>query len=388
MVQDTITVRFETKSQDVGNELRRIVSSVEGVDVVRPEDRDPVDLLILELGVDHKKDFQLVESLLNLGTVGEVFLTSGRSDPAILVQSIRAGVKEFFVQPINGDEIKQALLRLRKRRNKPNGQHVLKRGKIIDVVGAKGGVGSTTVAVNLADSLARAEGSPSVALIDMNLLFGEVPLFLDLESTYHWGEIARSINRLDATFLMSILSVHSSGLYVLPSPGYLNGADVGNPKTIQRLLGLMRTMFDFVVIDGGQHLDEVSLKIFEFSDTVLFVTVLSLPCLANVSRLLKSFYGLGHSPEKAEVVVNRYLKSPDVSLDEAEESIKKKILRAIPNDYRTTMSAINQGKTLWQVAPRSPIVRSVRQLASTLAEIEEKAVKRGGLLGSFFNGAK
>jgi pilus assembly protein CpaE len=312
-----------------------------------------------------------------------VFLTSGNSDPAVLVQSIRAGAKEFFVQPIDAEEVKQALLRLKERRRRPSGQQVVRRGKIVDVVGAKGGVGTTTIAVNLAASLTRIEDSPSVALVDMNLLFGEVPLFLDIESTYHWGEISRNIDRLDATFLMSILSSHSSGVYVLPSPAQLNGSDaVATPETAQRLLGLMRSMFDFIVIDGGQHLNDACLRIFELSDTVLFLSVLSLPCLANLNRLLKSFYGLGHSPEKAVVVVNRYLKNPDVPL----EDINKKIRRTIPNDYRTTMSAINQGKTLWEVAPRTPITRSIQELALTLARKEGNEEKKRGLLGSLFKG--
>lgn len=387
MPQDRITVRPELKNREVKNELVRIISSIEGFHVLGPEDRNPVDLLIFELGTDLEKDFQLIQSLLSLGTVGEVFLTSGNSDPAVLVQSIRAGAKEFFVQPIDGEEVKQALLRLKERRRRPSGQQVVRRGKIVDVVGAKGGVGTTTIAVNLAASLARTETSPSVALVDMNLLFGEVPLFLDIESTYHWGEISRNIDRLDATFLMSILSSHSSGVYVLPSPAQLNGSDaVATPETTQRLLGLMRSMFDFIVIDGGQHLNDACLRIFELSDTVLFLSVLSLPCLANLNRLLKSFYGLGHSSEKAAVVVSRYLKNPDVPLKDAEESINRKICRIIPNDYRTTMSAINQGKTLWEVAPRTPITRSIQELACTLARKEGNEERKRGLLGSLFKG--
>jgi len=388
MSQDMVTVKLEIKSHDVSNDLRRIVSSAEGFDVLRPDSPEPADLLILELGTDPGRDFESVQSLLNLGTVREVFLTSGNSDPSVLVQSMRVGAKEFFLRPINGEEVKQALLRFKARRSMPPGEKVAKTGRIVDVVGAKGGVGTTTIAVNLAASLARTEGSSSVALLDMNLLFGEVPLLLDIKSAHHWGEIARNIDRLDATFLMSILSTHSSGLYVLPSPSYLNGSDVANPETIQRLLSQMRSMFDFIIIDGGQHLDDASLRIFELSDVILLISVLTLPCLANVYRLLKSFYGLGHSQEKTAVVINRYLKNPDVSLEDAEESINKRILKRIPNDYRTTISAINQGKTLLQVAPNSPVARSIRELAKSLAQKEEEKEKRSDLLSSLFNGTR
>jgi pilus assembly protein CpaE len=145
-------------------------------------------------------------------------------------------------------------------------------------------------------------------------------------------------------------------------------------------------MFDFIVIDGGNQLDDTCLESFEVSDTVLFVSVLTLPCLANMNRLLKAFHGQGHAPEKAMVVVNRYLKNPDVSLREAEKSIHKEISRTIPNDYRMTMSAINRGKTLVEVAPRHPITRSMQALAAALVEKEKNEEKKTGLFGSLFNG--
>jgi pilus assembly protein CpaE len=202
--------------------------------------------------------------------------------------------------------------------------------------------------------------------MDMNLLFGEIPLFLDIEPTYHWSEIAKNISRLDATFLMSILSKHPSGLYLLPSASQLDGHTVATPEIIERLLHVMQTVFDFVVIDGGQNLDDIALKIFEMSNTVLLISVLSLPCLANVNRLLKSLYGLGYPLDKSEVVINRYLKNPEISLKDAEGSINKKICKAIPNDYRTTMSAINQGKPLCEVAPKKPVTKGILELADTL----------------------
>ena len=194
MPPDTISVKLEIKNQKVREEFLEVISSVEGFQVVqRSYDPAHVDLLIFEIGSDLEKEFQLIHSLQGLGTVGEVFLTSPHSDPAVLVQAIRTGAKEFFSQPINREEVRQALERFEERRGKSKGQSNAKKGLIINVTGAKGGVGTTTIAVNLAVSLAKAKSLQSVALIDMNLLFGETPLFLDIEPTYHWGEIAKNI---------------------------------------------------------------------------------------------------------------------------------------------------------------------------------------------------
>jgi pilus assembly protein CpaE len=377
MPLDTIAVKLEIKNRDVRKELEDVISSVKGFQIVQGSD-DPThaDLLIFEIGSDLEKEFQLIHSLQRLGTVGEVFLTSRHSDPAVLVQAIRTGAKEFFSQPINPEEVRQALARFEERRGKSKGHENTRKGHIIDVIGAKGGVGTTTVAVNLAVSLAKAEKFQSVALVDMNLLFGETPLFLDIEPTYHWSEITKNISRLDDTFLMSILSKHSSGVYLLPSASQLDGHNVATPEIMERVLRLMQTVFDFIVIDGGQHLDDISLKIFEMSDTVLLISVLSLPCLANVNRFLKSLYGLGYPLDENEVIINRYLKNPEISLKDAEDSINKRIFRAIPNDYRTTMSAINQGKPLCEVAPKKPVTKGIRELAAALTQRERNKGKK------------
>jgi pilus assembly protein CpaE len=377
MPLDTIAVKLEIKNRDVRKELEDVISSVKGFQIVQGSD-DPThaDLLIFEIGSDLEKEFQLIHSLQRLGTVGEVFLTSRHSDPAVLVQAIRTGAKEFFSQPINPEEVRQALARFEERRGKSKGHENTRKGHIIDVIGAKGGVGTTTVAVNLAVSLAKAENFQSVALVDMNLLFGETPLFLDIEPTYHWSEITKNISRLDDTFLMSILSKHSSGVYLLPSASQLDGHNVATPEIMERVLRLMQTVFDFIVIDGGQHLDDISLKIFEMSDTVLLISVLSLPCLANVNRFLKSLYGLGYPLDENEVIINRYLKNPEISLKDAEDSINKRIFRAIPNDYRTTMSAINQGKPLCEVAPKKPVTKGIRELAAALTQRERNKGKK------------
>jgi pilus assembly protein CpaE len=236
------------------------------------------------------------------------------------------------------------------------------------------------MAVNLATSLVESSPSPRVALIDMNLLFGEIPIFLNIESSFDWGGVARDISRLDPTFLMSILSKHASGVYVLPSPTGLDGVNVATPEIIEKILGLMRSVFDFIVIDGGQAIDDISLKILEMSDTVLLIGILSLPCLTNVKRLLWIFQKLGYPLlENIKIIINRHTDRKSViPPEEAEKSINQKIFWFVPNDYPTTMSAINQGKTLSAVAPTAEVSKNLKSLASVFlegqGELKEKTI--------------
>src|SRR3990172_1121339 len=380
-MDENIIVRFELKQPKVKETLEEVIASMEGFDLQEEGSSLSSDLLILEIGEDLEKEFLLIQKIQDSGIAREIFLTSPRLEPHLLIQALRAGAKEFFPQPIQQEEVKAAFLKFKERKEKVKSEVEKKtRGKIIDVIGSKGGVGNTTMAVNLATSLVESSPSPRVALIDMNLLFGEIPIFLNIESFFNWGEVARNISRLDPTYLMSILSKHASGVYVLPSPTGLDGVNVATPEIIEKILGLMRNVFDFIVIDGGQALDDISLKILEMSDTVLLIGILSLPCLTNVKRLLWIFQKLGYPlQDNIKIIVNRHTdKKSVIPPEEAEKSINQKIFWFVPNDYPTTMSAINQGKTLSAVAPTAEVSKNLRSLASVFlegeGELKEKSI--------------
>ncbi len=370
MAESTISIRLEVKSQKVREDLEGAISSTKGFRLQKPEGALSCDVLILEIGNNNHlvKEFELIRSIQTSGSVREVFLTSSRLEPDLLIQALRAGAKEFFPQPIRKEEVENALLKLRERKvveGLDKGKK--KKGKIINIIGSKGGVGTTTIAVNLAINLKESKESLSVALIDMNLIFGEVPVFLNIDSAFNWGEVARNISRLDVTYLMSVLSKHSSGVYVLPSPTGLDGVNAATPAIIEKLLNEMLEVFDFVIVDGGQSFDDSSLKMLEMSDSVLLVGTLSLPCLTNMRRLLWTFKKLGYpSDERIRIIINRYHKKSDVSSKEAEETINKKISWLVPNDYSTTMSAINRGKSLSSAAPDQEISKNLRKMAQSL----------------------
>jgi pilus assembly protein CpaE len=374
MPEKNIAVKIQTKNEKIREELKEVILSVEGFHL-HNDSPLPCDLLILEIGDDPKKDFQNMNTLQTSGGVKEVFLTSSRTEPGLLLQALRAGAKEFFPQPINREEVRDAFLKLKALREGAVAGRP--KGKIIDVIGSKGGVGTTTVAVNLAASLQGLSSFPSVALIDMNLLFGEVPIFLNVEPIFNWGEMARNISRVDSTYLKSSLSRHPSGISVLCSPPSLDGVHTAAPLVIEKLLNLMQSIFDFVVIDSGQNLDNISHKILEKCDLLFLVSVLSLPGLINIKKLQNTFRNLGYPREEnIKIIINRYHKKSPISLKEAEQSIDKNIFWLIPNDYPTTMSAINQGKALSAVAHEAEISQNFRDLAGSFSDNGGRKEKR------------
>ena len=377
MLMNSFTIKLEIKNKGARNLLESIVRSFDGLQIQDANDSQHVNLLIYEIGTNADESFNHVESLLHANDVDEVFLTSAQADQELLMQAIRTGVKEFLIQPLNEEEVREALERFKQRQEKSKTVVSIKPGHIINVIGAKGGVGTTTVAVNLAASLAEKKGVKSVALVDMNMLFGEVPLFLEIKPKHDLSEITKQVSRLDNTFLMNALSKSSAGVYVLPSPRHFDHHDTLDPKVMDRILELMSRLFDFVIIDGGHPLNPMFLKLLAASDTVLLTAVLTLPCLSNIDKLLRSLINLGYPVDKLiKVVMNRYIKSSEISLQDAENGISKKIFWTIPNDYRTTLTAINQGKALSQIAKNASITKSFKDLADCIAAGELTTEKK------------
>lgn len=368
MAENNISVRLNLKNPQLKAQFKKNLRSASGFTIQERRLKDQCDLIIFEVASEIDKEFQLVREMLNSGEVGEVFFVSDHADQAVLRKAIRVGAREFFSQPIADEEIVEALEKLKEKKMLGVTKDSLKIGKIINVIGSKGGVGVTTVAVNLAVSLAQKKSIQSVALIDMNMLFGDIPLFLNMEPKYNWSDITKNITRLDTTFLNSILSTDFSGICVIPSPSYLRKQKLANPDIIKRLFNVMKKRFGYIIIDGGQSLDNISLKIFEMSDMVLLVTVLNLSCLANTHKLLKTFDDLGFPSEKnIKIIANRFLKISDISIKNAEVSLEKKISWTITNDYKTTVTALNKGKALAQFAPRKEITKNFRKLAAELS---------------------
>lgn len=348
------------------------------------------DLLVREIHPERgEPELAAVSELLGRRKDLEVFLTADAYDATVLMQLMRQGVREFFPMPVSPEDVRMALWRFKERRRGLEGQRSTRQGRIINVFGAKGGVGTTTIAVNLAAAFLGHKEGASVALVDMNLPFGEAQLFLDLVPKYHWGEVLTNIGRLDTTYLMSVMSRHPSGLYLLPPPSRLDDLQMATPDNISKLLEVLRQLFDTVVIDLGMYLDEITLKVMDISDAILLVCVQNLACLANVRRFLDNIrqteFGL---EEKLKIVINRHLEESDLVVEDMEKALGQSVFWQIPNDYRTTLSAINQGKTLLETAPKAPVTKSLFELARALVPFDE-AKGRKGLFGlKLFGGHK
>lgn len=377
------TVRLAIHSLNVRDSIQSILSELGGFALQEAPQATNVDVLVLEIGNDPRTELETMHALLAEGAVGTLFITSANVTPEILLSALRTGAKEFFQQPIIEREVREAFAKIRQQTSQSTPlRSTLPPGKIYSVLGAKGGVGTTTFAVNLATTLQSMDSDKSVALIDLNRLVGEVPIFLDLTSEINWEEIGKNINRLDAAYLKSALVRHSSGVYVMPAPVWVETASTLPPDFLLQILRIMRESFSFIVIDMGMVVDQESFRILERSETIFLIATLSLPCMINVKRIKDSLQNAGRiDANKIQVVANRYEKKSQINLAEAARITGAEINATLPNDYGLTMTAINNGKTLAEMNKTAAVTKAYHELAATLTEPVATKKRRWRLFG-------
>jgi pilus assembly protein CpaE len=360
-----ISVQFRIRSPKVAGDLKKIVSSLDGFYLKESESLQTGDLLIFEMGNNPQEDIRSLYALSRSGKIKEIFLISSSWDPEILNQARKAGAKKIFVQPFKKEEIIAALLgyQNKKSRASPSPKYQ-KFGKIIFVLGCKGGVGTTTVSLNLAASLAHLDKSRSVLLTDLSAPFGDMPLLLNLGHLPDWAQVMKNLPRINLNNLKTVLGKHPSGFYVLPSPPGLEGVE-NHLEAVEEVLSLMEKTFEFLVVDGGKSTRELSSKVFSMADAVLLITNLSHPCMENVKRLFPFFRELGpYREDKVRIVVNRYARNSPISTEDAEKEWKSHVFWTIPNDYAAVMEAAKQGKTLVEMGKEKEIRKSFLKLAA------------------------
>jgi pilus assembly protein CpaE len=340
---------------------------------------DP-EVAIVSLDTDPEKGLNLVRQLSNAAPGCSLVVVSSSTDGELILGAMRSGAKEYVTAPVRAEELVAALERVNQQRS---GRGIGRsRGcRLIAVTGSGGGVGATSIAVNLGCALA-ADESNSVALIDLDVALGDADVFLDTIPDYTLADVAQNISRLDFTLLKRSLTKHASGLYLLPRPVQLQESQAITSEDLQRVIGLLKATYSHVIIDLSKSftpLDQLALREAEF---VFLVTQLDLPCLRNVVRLMMSFAEIEGLKEKTRIVVNRVgLDSGQISLKKAKETIGGEIFWQIPNDYRVMSEVRNNGIPLLHHAPKANITQSIIGLAAAITEDLDvsKLSEKGGL---------
>jgi pilus assembly protein CpaE len=338
------------------------------IDVARQSNPD---IVVVTLDSDHNKALQLIQHLTGEFSAMPILAVSARGDGQSILQALRAGAKEFLTAPVVLEELLLALQRLRQGRSvggdsgSSNGS-TRAESLVVSIVGSRGGVGCTSIAVNLGSNMAQ-DKAHNCALVDLDLALGDADVALDLIPDYTLADVAMNIDRLDMTFLRRSLCKHPSGLSLLPHPVQMEDISLIHEDHLARLINLLRASYSRLVLDLSKRFTPTDLTAMRMSDVILLVAQLELTSLRNAVRMLHTLgneEGLG---DKVKVIINRVGSDDcDITLAKAEETIGRPIFWQVPNDYRSVLGARNAGVPLLMHAPRSKTHVSLLGLANAL----------------------
>lgn len=346
----------------------------------------PPDLALVDLdGTGAIPDW--LEPLIAQLPQTEIMVCSHSRDPDFLIKVMKLRTGGFIPLPLNRQEFLTTLGRLQAEKVKHQGQDY---SQILAVTGTRGGVGTTSIATNLAVALAEAM-SGGVILVDLARPFPHVSQFLDLECKHTIKDLMESADSLDPVFVKKIVQKHKSNLEVLLSyPDYdLESSLVPDLKSLGKIFATLRQSYSWVVVDLGAWLDPFYARVLQEADQILLVTQLALPDLQNMKTIKVLFSKWDLDEHKVKVLVNRYAKNYALGIKDIENVLQQSVSYTLPSDYPPLIEAINQGEPLGTMAPRSKLWRRLKELADDLAsqarvESDAQRAARPGLLHRLF----
>ena len=346
-----------------------VVLASDGAEAFRLYAAELPDLVLLDVMLPKLDGYQVAEKIRaeEAGSrhVPIIMLTAER-EVEQKVRGLRAGADDYLIKPFHPAEllarIKSLLARFAPR------DLLLSRpplGRILAFYGAKGGVGTTTIAINAAIALHRELGR-KVCLVDGNLQFGDHRVFLDLGLDRKSIVDVVTAPAIDGDLIKSTLVKHDSGIDLLLAPPSPETAELVHPEHLPEIAEILAGMYDYVLIDIDKRLDDINLGVFEAASTVFVVMTADLSCLKNVRLILETMAHLGYPPAKTQLVLNRSNAFTGINVKNAEGALKRTIDHQVVNEYRGAISALNTGAPFMFGKADSALGGSVLQFARTV----------------------
>lgn len=307
-----------------------------------------------------------------------LIIVAASDDGGVTREAMRLGARALAILPGDEHELEQTFEAMTFETHQTADD-----GMVVALLGAKGGMGTTSVAINLAGILAQ-DRSRRVALVDLALYIGEVAVYLDMKTPYALGELVRDLNRLDDAWIEQNVPRHRSGFYVLSQPSEWDDVDSIKVTDVIQSIALLKRYFTHVVLDAGAQLSEVALAGVTVADQSIVICTQELPALVSTRRRVGMLTQITGSQKAIRVVVNRWQDDGSYDKDSIETYIQHGVNAAIRNDYKNTSACIESGKLLVEHCPDSGICADIRNVARLFDEsvaAQEKARRK--LFGLF-----
>jgi pilus assembly protein CpaE len=328
------------------------------------------DMALVAIDSNPPKALELIGRITSELPTCQVLVLSSSTEGSLILQAMRNGAREFLNAPLKLEDFLSALERIQQVSGTRSSDGQVRSCQVITLAGVSGGIGCTSLAINLGCCLAQQPNS-SVAIIDLDMALGDADVWLDIIPDYTIQDVADNITRLDYSLLKRSLTKHECGAFLLPRPIEMDGRTPITADELRRVVALLKATFTHLVIDISKSYGPLDMAAIEASDTVLLITQLDLPSLRNAVRLMQFIDHKEGLAEKVKVVINRLgLEDSQISLAKALETLGREVFAQIPNDYAVMVEARNNGIPLILQSPKGRLTRSINQLAAAISASE------------------
>jgi len=373
----------------------QLVASLEQTGAVRsirqwtiPTDRIPEtpenmpDVVFLDLERDSEPYFAFAALLRRAHPATKLIACSASAPQShqVLLEAMRSGVQDFISKPVSPEALRAVLARFTEEIDIKGPAAA---SKLIVVMGSKGGVGATTVTVNLGVQLATF-ARKRVVVLDFARPLGNVHLLLDLHPRFGIRDAVESLERLDSHFFSGLLTHHKSNLDVLGGATQPEEWQRIPVPLLERVVNVAQNNFDLVLVDMGSQFSSEWSPILGAARMIMVVAEANVPALWTLDRRLTAMSGFGLDPDRARIIINRWHKGDEEVLKSIQKNINRPLFACIPNDFRKASEAVNLGTPILE-NHNNLLSTRYRQIAAQLAGMDANAGAKKGSLGGFFS---
>ena len=345
------------------------------------------DVVLMDINMPDMDGIAATEALLSQVPTTQVIMMSVQGEQDYLRRSMLAGAREFLIKPISAEDLYNAIRHVHRLQTAqrryipagpvepgPGGDGGTPQGQIIAVFSPKGGVGTSAVAANLSVAL-RQLTNKKIALVDGNLIFGDLGVIMNLVSSKTIADLANRIAELDRDLLNDVLMTHTSQVKVLLAPPNPQTGELVTSDHLRTILELLRKEYDYVVVDTQSSFQDRALAVLDMADRIVTLMTLEMPCIKNIKLFLEVAELLEYPAEKTLLVLNKADNRLGIRVENVEENIQHKVALQIANAPQEMTLAINQGVPLVIEKRGHQTAKDIFALASLLANSRAAAAK-------------
>lgn len=374
-------------------DIQVVATAANGKEGVEQAKKLVPDIVLMDVNMPIMDGIQATETLAQEAPNSPVIIMSVQGERDYLRRAMQSGAREFLIKPFSGDELIASIRRVYQLEQKkesflakstggaapasapPAGGEVPRKaeqGQVFFFYSGKGGVGKSLLAANLSVSMAN-ETKGKVALVDLDLQFGDIGVLLNLDHSQGITDLIENIDHMDADFIREIMVDGPFGIKVLLTPTSPELADLVTVDHIRRIFSELRKMFDYIIVDSSAHLGEINLEVLDHADKVVVVTSLSIPSIKNTKLALKIFDSLSISPDRVVLLLNKSDAHSEFNKESVEANLRFPIAGQIPNDAKLVINSVNRGNPFVSTHPEAEISQRIRELVAKLLPAPQAA---------------